>query len=880
MRWIWSRRPAVVVTLIGIWLCTAAHVVAQTQTLYVRPSEANVRTRPAIEADNILNTLSRGTPVTAAELENDWYPIQLKDGRSGWMHRSVLQTDQTSLASETTSSAVPALPFLRIGIVQDSASEDDEVALFEQELRELLDSDYNVRFLDSMRVKANWSVDRVRGGLDELLANPNVDIILAVGILSSQEAARRQGLSKPVFAPFILDTEVQGIPLQNGRSGVRNLSYITLPTSLEKNLKAFLNITRFTTFALLVPQGLAEGLPEIVADVRQRIANLGLKMVLVPVNTTADSALPDLSGDIQAVLVAPQPQLSNGEFAKLVQGLIDRRLPSFAARRSDVERGLMASLAKDTDLTRLARRVALNVQRALEGEEPGTFAVTFAPGERLTLNMATVRAIALSPSWGYLTQADLLNEEATEIPRQLSLSQAVAEAVNANLDLQAVARFVAAGEENIREARSFLLPQIEAVADGRVIDADRAEAAGGSFPERQLAGSINLFQVIYDEPTWANLSIQRDLQVGREEEHDITVLDVVFEASVSYLNVLEAKTAEDIQRQNLDLTRTNLELARVRRQIGVARAAEVVRWENQFANNRRTVINAFARRQQTEIVLNRVLHRPLEEKFRTAEPALDDPVLITNFAKIFPYVDNPRYFELFRAFMVKEGIQAAPELRLADAQIQAQERALRSEQRSFWSPSVTLRGNLTGVQRDGTGDTAPSISLRSQTLQFPQDNSWNWEVGATASLPLFSGFRRVARRDRAREELAQLQVEREATEERIATRIRTALYEAGASYANIDLARDAANAARRNYELVLDAYRQGTVSILDLLDAQTESLNANLDAANAVYVYLSNLMSVQRAVGQFDFFLSGSGRQAWFEKLDAFFRAQGVTVSP
>jgi outer membrane protein TolC len=851
---------------------------AASETLYVRPAQANVRTSSTIADDNILTKLPQGTPVMVSEPEGDWHPVQLEDGRSGWMHRSVLQADKPSSSPQTPS---PRLPFVRIGIVQDSETMSAESAIFEKELQDLLGSDYTVRFPASMRVQANWSVDRVRNGLEALLANPNVDIVLALGLLSSQEAARRQTLPKPVFAPFVMNTKVQKTPLQNGKSGVRNLSYVTLPPSLQSNLKAFLNITRFTTFGFLIPQGLVEGLPGLAEFVRQEIAALDLKVVLVPVGTTADSALSALSDDIQAVLVVPQPQLSKDEFAKLVQGLIDRRLPSFAAQRSDTERGLMASLANDTNLTRLARRVALNVQRALEGEDPGTFTVTFAPGERLTLNMATVRAIGLSPPWGYLTQADLLNEEATEVPRQLSLSQAVAAAVNANLDLQAVARFVAAGAENIQEARSFLLPQIEAAADGRVIDEDRAEAAGGSFPERQLTGSINLFQVIYDEPTWANLSIQRDLQVGREEERNITVLDVVFEASVSYLDVLEAKTAEGIQRQNLDLTRTNLELARVRRQIGVARAAEVVRWENQLANNRRTVINAFAQRQQAEIVLNRVLHRPLEETFRTEEPALDDPVLITNFAKVFPYVDNPRYFQLFREFMVQEGIQAAPELRLADAQIQAQERTLRSEQRSFWSPTVSLRANLAGVERDGTGDTSPSLALPGgRSLKFPQDNAWNWEVGATASLPLFTSGKRVARRNRAREELAQLQIEREATTERIATRIRTALYEAGASYASINLAREAAAAARRNYELILDAYRQGTVSILDLLDAQTASLNANLDAANSVYVYLSNLMSVQRAVGQFDFFLSGSGRQAWFEKLDAFFRQQGVTVGP
>jgi outer membrane protein TolC len=105
-----------------------------------------------------------------------------------------------------------------------------------------------------------------------------------------------------------------------------------------------------------------------------------------------------------------------------------------------------------------------------------------------------------------------------------------------------------------------------------------------------------------------------------------------------------------------------------------------------------------------------------------------------------------------------------------------------------------------------------------------------------------------------------------------------AMYEAGSSYANIELAQEAAAAARENLELVTDAYGRGAVSILDLVDAQREALSANLDAANTVYVYLIDLMHMQRAVGQFDFFVSVRGRKAWFERLDAFFRSNGVSV--
>ena len=136
------------------------------------------------------------------------------------------------------------------------------------------------------------------------------------------------------------------------------------------------------------------------------------------------------------------------EFDALVQGLIDRKLPSFSLfGREEVERGLLASIGLETHTLRLARRVALNVHRILQGENAGDFLVTLPQGERLTINMATARAIDAWPTFRVLTEADLINEEMETIERRLSLYSVVREAVRVNLDLAAADRRVAAGSE-------------------------------------------------------------------------------------------------------------------------------------------------------------------------------------------------------------------------------------------------------------------------------------------------------------------------------------------------------------------------------------------------------------------------------------------------
>jgi hypothetical protein len=58
------------------------------------------------------------------------------------------------------------------------------------------------------------------------------------------------------------------------------------------------------------------------------------------------------------------------------------------------------------------------------------------------------------------------------------------------------------------------------------------------------------------------------------------------------------------------------------------------------------------------------------------------------------------------------------------------------------------------------------------------------------------------------------------------------------------------------------------------------ALAANEAAANAVYDFLVDLMKVQRAVGEFDFFRSPEDRAAYFQRLDEFYRSAGTTPAP
>lgn len=455
----------------------------------------------------------------------------------------------------------------------------------------------------------------------------------------------------------------------------------------------------------------------------------------------------------------------------------------------------------------------------------------------------------------------------TQAARTLSLPGVVREASVVNLDLAVANQTVAAGLERIREARSGLLPQLDLSGGATFIDTDRAESLPVAS-QRQYSTSLTAGQLIYSDRVWANFGIERNLQSLREEERAQLRLDVILQAAEGYLNVLRAKTIERIQKNNLRLTRTNLELARARVEIGVAGRDEVFRWESQVATNQKEVIEAEALHNQAEIAVNQVLNRPLNETFLTVEAGLDDPELVSSFEEIGLYVDNPGGFAIFGNFMVQETFTGSPELRQLDAAIRAQERELLASKRDFYVPDVALLGDVTGVENAGAGTDLTPLGL----------NAWDWTIRLDATLPLFEGGARRARRSRAEIELEELRVQRAATRQLIEQRFRSVLEETRASFIGIELSQRAAAAARQNLDLVSDSYAEGVVEILRLLDAQNQVLVAELVAANSIFDYLIDLMGTQRAVGRFDYYRSPQDRRQFLDRLQNYFRKAGYRV--
>lgn len=762
-----------------------------------------------------------------------------------------------------------------IGVVFDGPSDLNAGVLsaYEREISDLTGGEFTVRFPAEKIITADWTLSGVKTALERQLADPGVDIVIVIGIIGSTELAGRGGFSKPVIVPWVIDPELLGLtPTEYGSSGIRNFYYIAQPMTFDRDLTVFKEAVGFRKLALIYMPVITQLAPEMESVVRNIAAEKDITIAFVPASGTVAQTLTAIPPDAEAVYVTPILNYSAGDMTRLYEGLTERKLPTFSmAGRSGVEAGALMGLAPGLNFTREARRVALVVQSILLGQDPGDYPVALEREDHLTINMATARAIGFHPTWSMLTEAELINDRSAETGRKLTLGQAVDESVEANLDLLAAGEFVAAGAQDIRLAMAELLPQSDIFLDNTYIDKDRAEASLGTQPQRDISAGGNLSQLIYSERAWSNLTVQKRLQESREFTRDEIELDIVAATSIGYLNVLRAQTIESIQKDNLKLSKSNLGIAEVRRDIGVASPAEVYRWESEIASDRIEVVNAEAQTKNTKILVNRLLHRPQGEVFITVETGLDDLSLLVSDPRLAKYVNNPETFRIFMDFLVSEGLVQSPEIQAINSQMEAQDRILTSTKRAFWSPTLIAFGELRQFLYEGGAGSEVNIPP-GFPLDLAESDDTEWVIQLQASFPLLRGGAKIADYRKARSELSRLRYEKESTAEKVEEDIRTSLNNAGASYPSIRFALDAADAARKNLDIVTDGYSQGVLSIIDLLDAQNAALSTELNAANAVYSFLIDLMNVQRASGRFDFFTTAEDREEFFRKLELYYQ--------
>jgi outer membrane protein TolC len=315
-----------------------------------------------------------------------------------------------------------------------------------------------------------------------------------------------------------------------------------------------------------------------------------------------------------------------------------------------------------------------------------------------------------------------------------------------------------------------------------------------------------------------------------------------------------------LRNENVGVTRKNYDIARAKEQVGYSGTSDVFRWESELALDNIDLNSAQAQLRQAQFNLNNLLNRPISEEFKLADIALSDSIILIFDERLTQYINNPGIIELFADFMVEEAFRNLPEIKQLDAAVNVQERSLKSQNRAFALPSLALSGQYDYP----IGNYYYPEGVNAIPLQP------TYNAAVALQVPIFQGRSRIHQQQQTKIGLLQLQDQMQDLRNKLEFQVRANLETAGASFSNMALSRQSAEAAQKNFEIIQNSYRQGLVNVTSLIDAQNAALSAKINATNAAYTFISDFLAVERAVGYFHFLALEESQEAFLQRFIQF----------
>ncbi len=723
---------------------------------------------------------------------------------------------------------------------------DEGAARAEQDLREelgtLLDGRYAVT-IESHYVNQLASFEQK---LAEVEAS-NTDLIIAVGFEACNRFAARETYNKPTILAFLLDNELQGVPLpQDGTSGVTNLSYVQSPFDIGRDFEMLYEIKPYEQIAIFVSDLLDDSEFDFEAYLDKMLAFSGASYQVLSIGGSTDAVLRELAPETDAGFVFP---ILGQERLVTLQGVLgslaQRGIPTFSLLSSpNLAMGAYAAFDTEDNFARIPRRVAINAMKIIEGQAPESLPVIMENfTENLLINFQTAKITRHYPSWDIMAEAILLNvaESDEEGGRAMTFQSAIAEGLANNLGVKIAEKEVQLSQADVSLARSNYLPQVEALGTVSYLDDNSVRQSFGTRAQYNVAATGSLSQLILSEPAMANIAIQKFLLQSQEQSLRESELDVVLDVADAYLGILQATALVKLRNQNVAVTRKNLDIAQAKEKVGFSGTADVYRFESELAGNNVELNTAQAQLRQTRFFLNNLLNYPIKENFQLADIEISDSILLATDPRLFGLINNPGDLEIFADFLVVEAFNNLPEIKQVQAALAAQERSLLSKNRSFYIPQVVLSGEY----------NYPIDQFNYPPDVMPIDPVTTYNAAIAVQYPIFQGNSR--RNERQQLQVGALQLKDQIANVRngLELQVRSNLETAGASFSNLALSQAAVDASRKNFELAQNSYQQGLLNITSLIDAQNALLQAEINAINAEYTFIADFLAVERSIGYF-----------------------------
>ena len=402
--------------------------------------------------------------------------------------------------------------------------------------------------------------------------------------------------------------------------------------------------------------------------------------------------------------------------------------------------------------------------------------------------------------------------------RTLTLEQAVSIALEKNRDIARAGEYARYVQGKYLEERSAALPQLSLNGSFAALsDRGLPVVTGGGSTQYDTAAGLSLSQPLF---TWGKIGAAiRAAEVGlktSDEQLRMARQTATRDVATAFYNVLLAKELLRLANENLMQKSRHSEEAKKRFAAGVATDYDVLAAEVAVDNARPGVI-----RGENQVRLAR-------ERLRFFL-ALEDEEIDAS-GTLEPLVSQAVQFD----DALKSAFSNRPELKDIAYRV------------GIYSELINI----------ASADNKPRLDLKGgvgwHQLEFAgiRNDGPAWNIGLYLSFPFFDGMRTDGKVAQARSELATREIEKQKLLDSIRLEVRTALNEVKESSEIFAALSGTVRQAERLLQMAEKGYELGVKIRLEVDDAQTSLLQAQINRAKAATDYLVARVNLEWTMGR------------------------------
>jgi len=305
--------------------------------------------------------------------------------------------------------------------------------------------------------------------------------------------------------------------------------------------------------------------------------------------------------------------------------------------------------------------------------------------------------------------------------------------------------------------------------------------------------------------------------------------DIIFQTIVKYVNVLKAKKIMDVQEDNLKWNQKSLETITERNKIGQVTLADVYQQQVNYGNAELLAIQA---RNNYEITKNDLL------AFLSLDVSRQYEIEDINIESLLNELKNEQLEKNYSNFneLVKQALEYRPDY------IAQQMNILSNE----YEISISRGGHFPKLS------ASISASTRSNRLS-DLGKSRTYVAGLNLSIPIFNGWLVSNRVQLAEVNYKNAQLNLEDMERSIKVSLKKSLLDLEASKKKLDVNNKNLLAALENKKINEEKYSLGANTLLNLLIANSQYVQAQNDLINSSFDYLIIKKQIEYLLGTLKF---------------------------